>query len=416
MKTTYQFLGIPEIQQLTFQVEKDGKQLRVRINERCSPKLWFWIKWYFAAFSWIRPLEQMPQANLYTLYIPPIPSQAHARMFSSTTSSYIYKRPLPIAVTIGVSADCQLHCMHCSAAGRSTSRPTLSFQELKQTINECLELGVANITFTGGEPLLRKDLEEYIALIPATMATSQVFTNALELTESRARFLKEAGLHALQISLDSPIAEEHNRLRGNPSAFCAVKQGVQNALRAGIYVGISTYATRESAKAHRLCKIAELCAEWGVKELTVFDVISTGRLKDQTDQILDAVTRKTLIRDGKAMNYKYKKRMSVVTQSWTNSGKGLARIVGCLAAHMQFHITAQGDFTPCDFTPLSIGNVKKHSVRELWDKLILHPAYMNHSTTCRMQDPAFRKNYIDTIPKGNKLPYPIEKHTKLNVD
>lgn len=408
MKEIYKISDIPELKQITFQVKNSGSRLQVRINERCSPKLWIWIKWYFAAFNRIRPLVIMSQSNIYTLYVPPIPSQAHARMFSSTTSSYIYKRPLPIAVTIGVTADCQLHCAHCSAANRSNSLPTLTFEELKKTIQGCLDIGVANITFTGGEPLLRKDLEKCIALIPKNMATTQVFTNALELTESRANSLKEAGLHALQISLDSPIAEEHNSLRGNLSAFCAVKQGVQNALQAGIYVGISTYATREFVQTHKLCKMAELCAQWGVNELTVFDAISTGRLKDQDDHLLDASTRKLLIKDGKAMNRKYKKNMNVVTQSWTNSGKGFARIIGCLAAHMQFHITAQGDFTPCDFTPLSIGNVKKQTIRELWDKLISHPEYMNHSTTCRMQDPAFRRTYIDTIPERKKIPYPID--------
>ncbi len=409
MKTIYQFPDIPEMRHLTVIVENRGRKLRTKIEGRCSPKLWLWTKWYFAAFSQMHPLAEEPDGNLYSLYLPPIPSQAHARTFTSTLSSHIFKRPLPIAATIGVSEDCQYHCVHCSAAGRSRSRPVLSIEQLKKVIRECLDLGVANITFTGGEPLLQKELEECVALVPGRLATSQVFTNALELTESRARSLKEAGLHAVQISLDSPVAHEHNQLRGHPNAFRAVQEGIRNALQAGLYVGISTYATKKTAHDHRLLQIARLCSEWGVHEITVFDAINTGRMKEQNGQLLDMAARKVLLTDSKAINRKFRGKMRVATQSWTNSGKGFARMIGCLAGHMQIHITSQGDITPCDFTPLSFGNVTTQSVRELWQKLVTHPAYSKHTTYCRMQDPEFRKAYIEHIPEGSDLPFYIHE-------
>ena len=94
----------------------------------------------------------------------------------------------------------------------------------------------------------------------------------------------------------------------------------------------------------------------------------------------------------------------MITQSWTNSGLGITRSIGCLAAHFQLHVSAHGDFMPCDFTPLSFGNVREESVADLWAKETAHPAYRRHSRKCRMQEPEFRKRYIDTIPKA--LPSP----------
>ena len=107
------------------------------------------------------------------------------------------------------------------------------------------------------------------------------------------------------------------------------------------------------------------------------------------------------------VNRVHKGRLRVITQSWTNSGRGFSLLIGCLAANLQCHVTAQGDLTPCDFTPLSFGNVRDADVAELWQRMLEHPAYAKRSLHCRMQYPEFRQTYIETIPEGASLPYPI---------
>jgi MoaA/NifB/PqqE/SkfB family radical SAM enzyme len=145
-----------------------------------------------------------------------------------------------------------------------------------------------------------------------------------------------------------------------------------------------------------------------VHEISVFDAIEVGGLRGRKDEMLDQKAREVLLEDNRTANKKHPKKPRVITQTWTNSGRGFSRFIGCLAANWQFHITAQGDFTPCDFTPLSFGNVRSESIRNLWEKLLRHPAYHERTLSCRMQDPAFRKQYIDTIPDDAELPYQIE--------
>ncbi len=89
-----------------------------------------------------------------------------------------------------------------------------------------------------------------------------------------------------------------------------------------------------------------------------------------------------------------------MTQNWSNSGRGFAKSFGCLAGNYQFHISAFGDFMPCDFTPISFGNVRQYSIEHLWEKLISHPAWRSHRNDCRMQSPDFRSRYIDPLPPG----------------
>ena len=407
MRLEYRFPNIPELKKLSIIVENEGDIIRTAISGTNSLWVRFLIKFYFGFHNKIGTLARLNGSNVYSMYLPPFPSLAHARLFEVFLSSALFKRKIPMAVTIGVTTGCQCHCVHCSAKGRSKSRPDLSLEELRRTVQQCIDLGVANITFTGGEPLLRDDLEQLISSVSPDQAISQVFTNGFALTPERAKSLKDAGTFGVQISLDSADPAEHDRLRGLDGAFRAVKEGVRNALDAGLLVGISTYATRQNTLSHNLIPIADLCAQWGVHEISIFDAIKTGGLSNQEDVTLDRISRKVLHKDNLLLNKKYQKILRVVTQSWTNSGSGFSRFIGCLAANRQFHITAQGDFTPCDFTPLSFGNVRTESVKSLWEKLISHPDYCQHQLSCRMQDPFFRKQYIDKIPEDADLPYPI---------
>jgi len=161
--------------------------------------------------------------------------------------------------------------------------------------------------------------------------------------------------------------------------------------------------------ARHLTRIARLADEWGVHEVTAFDVLPTGRLFRRTDLLLTEQSRKQLLHEAAALNRRFRGRPHVITQAWTNCGRGFARFIGCLAGNYQFHVTASGDFTPCDFTPLAIGNVRQSSVGDLWRTMIEHPAYCEHSKACRMQSDAFRERYIDPIPAGAALPFPIDR-------
>ena len=405
----YRLRSIPELRNLEVEVEVRGDGLKSRLRGTASPLLRFLIKRFFSSHSSLGSLASVYGTNIYSLYFPPIPSPAHERLFESFISTHVFKRPRPMAATIGVTGQCQYRCEHCSAADRSSDRPEMTFNEVKRVIGECLDLGVSNITFTGGEPLLRSDLARLVASVPPELSVSQVFTNGAGLTAERIAELRSAGLYGLQVSLDSPDPAEHDHMRGSDGAFYAVERGVAEARRAGLLVGLSTYVTRNRIwEDHFLPRMAELAAGWGAQELTVFDAIETGRLLGKKDLTLGPLSRRKLLAEMRKVNRRYRGRMRTVSLSWTNSGRGFSRLIGCLAGNFQLHITAQGDFTPCDFTPLSFGNIRESSVSELWRTLLAHPAYRRRTLRCRMQDQDFRKKYIETIPEGADLPYRIK--------
>jgi MoaA/NifB/PqqE/SkfB family radical SAM enzyme len=399
MRIEYTFPRIPSFRRWRFFVDNDLGNAILSIKGPGAFLFRWFFNLYFKAYAHESPVARIGGANLYTLYVPPIPSKAHAHHYENLLLRLLFKKRVPLAATLAVTPKCQLQCVHCSASsGNRTAADTeLSTDQWKRVVRESKELGATNITFTGGEPLLRPDLEEIVSTLPRGEAVTLVFTNGIGLTPERVRSLSEAGLTGIQISLDSPDPAEHDRLRGRDGLFRAVETGARTALDAGLLVGLSTYATRQSVEAKQLTRMAALAAAWGVHELTVFDAMPSGRLSGRDDVTLTPAHRTALIEESSRLRRETRGKLHLITQSWTNCGKGFPRIIGCLAGNYQFHVTASGEFRPCDFTPWSFGNVRASSVEDLWKRLTSHPAYRRHRQACRMQSPEFRTEYIDPL-------------------
>lgn len=413
MLVPYDLSRIPALAGLELAIENRDGELQVHAQgpptELVAPYLRNYLGWLSSRGS----LGSHRGAEVYSLYLPPVPSLPHARMVEGIIKTFFLKIHTPQAVTIAVTDDCQFGCIHCSVPGRQSGHSRLNREDLLRVVRQSLELGVSNITFTGGEPLLNPDLETLIAAVPPDKALVQVFSNGFVLDNSRAARLKEAGAFAVQISLDSPDPGEHDRLRNMHGAFDGVCRAVEAALQADLFVGLSTYATNSSLNQGSLELIYQLARNWGAHELSVFDVIPTGRLLHKNEVLLTPKSRQILRRLERRCNSHRRGPTSLVTQNWSNSAHGFAKSFGCLAGNYQFHISAFGEFMPCDFTPISFGNVRQYSIEQLWGKLINHPAWCSHQNDCRMQSVDFRSRYIDPLPPGIELPAPIEMLDQL---
>lgn len=403
----YRFDHTPELRDVTLNVWAAGGRLHYRVLGPASPRLRTSLVTYFVWHNHLRPLRVNGDSYIFSLYLPPIPSPAHNHQLENFLRNRLFGRRTPMAATLAITDACQLDCGHCSAALRPKGKPSLDTAAWKRVIRECVDLGTSVITFTGGEPLLRRDIGELIAAVPRDRAVAEFFCNGLEASPERLAALKAAGAYGIHLSLDDPDETEHDRGRGREGVFRAVAQAARDARAAGLLVGLSTYADNESVDARKLTRVAALGEEWGVSEISVFDGIRTGKMLRGCEPLLDERHKRLLIAEAHNANRVHRGRLRVITQSWTNSGRGFSLLIGCLAGNLQLHVTSQGDLTPCDFTPLSFGNVQDTPVADLWWGMLDHPAYKKRSIHCRMQSPEFRARYIDTIPEGASLPYPM---------
>ncbi|MFA6033148.1 MAG: radical SAM protein [Myxococcota bacterium] len=340
-----------------------------------------------------------------SLYDPPLATPVGKRSLVYRLRRFYLHERIPAAATLACTYACQLDCVHCSALlHKNSERIFLRDDQIRKIIDETIDMGCVNIIFTGGEPLLMKNIFDLVAHVDKKRATAVMFTNGEYLSRENVARLKAAGVYGVFISMDNPWPEEHEALRRRPGLFAKIEEGIRNLKEQGIIVGFSSYMTHDLLAKGGLVKLMDLGRDLGIGEITLFDAVPTGALRKAYDILLTAEDKQQIISETMRY-YKLAGYPSLTAQAFINS----ERSMGCFAAYNQYYMTAYGELCPCDFTPISFGNVADEGVKAVWDRMTSHPTYIKRHKSCRMQDPEFRARYIDRIPDDVKLPYPIEK-------
>jgi MoaA/NifB/PqqE/SkfB family radical SAM enzyme len=125
---------------------------------------------------------------------------------------------------------CNLYCEHCYRDAGARLEEELSTAEACKMIQEIKEAGFKIMIFSGGEPVMRPDIYELIAYASKIGLRAVMGTNATLISPDVAVKLKEAGIMAAAVSLDSLDADKHDRFRGLPQAFDMTIKGIKNLL------------------------------------------------------------------------------------------------------------------------------------------------------------------------------------------
>lgn len=121
----------------------------------------------------------------------------------------------PTTLLAELTHRCPLHCPYCSnPLELIRADAELSTDDWKRVFTQARELGVLQLGLSGGEPLVRKDLEELAAHARAIGLYSTLVTSGLGLTRKRAEALRDAGLEHVQVSIQDTDAESAERIAG----------------------------------------------------------------------------------------------------------------------------------------------------------------------------------------------------------
>jgi MoaA/NifB/PqqE/SkfB family radical SAM enzyme len=153
----------------------------------------------------------------------------------------------PLYVKIKLLYGCNLRCGMCNH-WRDARPRQLTTERLRAVLAELGAMGCRKVHFTGGEPALRPDLEEIVAAAAAAGIRPTLTTNATLLTRARARRLVEAGLRGVNVSIDSPDPDTHDRVRGVAGSWREAVEGMKNlrkeAHRGKLSLALNTVVTR----------------------------------------------------------------------------------------------------------------------------------------------------------------------------
>ena len=324
------------------------------------PRIGAFLKNYFANEKVIPFGDQF----VVNTNFPPYPSPAFdhlARQFGGLGDAATRRL---YSVTLAVTNRCPFDCWHCYNAGRcQTDVPLRVLQNLAR---ELQALGAVMITLTGGEPLLRDDLEE-IAQAFDSRSCLVLGTTGAGLTPERARRLREAGFFAVGISLDSDREAEHDRCRGRAGAFRTALRGVEVAREYGLYPYFVSVAVREFLQRPRFLSFLKFAADAGALEVHLLEPSATGRLAGQTGVLLSAAERKQL--------FHYQSEVAqrddlpiLSAFAYLESPEAF----GCGAGLTHLYIDGSGEVCPCNLVPLSFGNVTRQPFPQILERMGRH--------------------------------------------
>ena len=182
------------------------------------------------------------------------------------------KRPV---VVWNITRRCNLKCVHCYAHAKNIPFDNeLSTAEGKKLIDDLAEFGVPVILFSGGEPLVRKDLPELADYAVKKGMRAVISTNGTLITPQTARTLKDIGLSYVGISLDG-MEEINDRFRGVKGAFRSALEGIENCKKAGIKVGLRF--TINKSNAGQISEIFKLLEEMDIPRACFYHLVYAGR-------------------------------------------------------------------------------------------------------------------------------------------
>ncbi len=279
---------------------------------------------------------------------------------------------VPYIVSWNLTARCNLRCKHCYLDASAAMPGELSTNEALRVVDQIADVNHETILIlTGGEPLLRTDLEELVVRAALRGLTVVLGTNGTMLTDDRAHTLAKLGLAGVGISLDSLVPSDHDGFRGVEGAWSETMKGIKSARQAGLDVQIQMTLTRDNLP--ELAEVVQFSREAGARVLTVFFLVCTGRgqgLVDLTPEeyeralkwLVDVEQDGIMIRPRCAPTFR-----RVLAQAKPDSILLKSDAGRCMAAKNYCRITPDGKVTPCPYMPLVAGDVRADSFSAIWE-------------------------------------------------
>ena len=285
-------------------------------------------------------------------------------------------KPFEFFVQWHLTEACNLRCTHCYQGERGTGE--MSLPEIKTVIGEVSDMiddwsGAYDIVFsrsmnmTGGEPFLRPDLFEVLGEAARRGFDLFLLTNGTLVDRGRALRLAELGVKGVQVSIEGP-EEVHDSIRGAGS-FAASAAGIECLVDAGLAVTLNVTVSRLNASSMK--QVIAFGSRAGARRIGFSRLVPSGKGRSLLTRMLSPREVKDLYESLFALELK---DIDIVTgdpvascmKTPSNGDAGDRAMSGCAAGVSGLTILPNGDVMPCRRLPVTLGNARRDSLRELW--------------------------------------------------
>lgn len=285
-----------------------------------------------------------------------------------------------------ITRRCNLHCVHCRSRSEEEVKghPDFSTEEGYRILNDIASFAKPVVVLSGGEPLLRKDCFDLAAYGTQKGLRMCLATNGTLVTDDICNKIKQSGIQMVSLSLDGSTAQVHDDFRQQPGAFDGVMHATKLFREHGISFLInSSFTKRNQSEIPKVCKLAK---ELGATAWYMFMIVPTGRGEDIMSELIspedyEALLRwhyemekgekDMLVRPTCAPHY-YRVRLQMAKEEGERVQHRTLKFStggskGCLAGQLIALITVDGDVLPCSYFPIPAGNIRRQSMKEIWE-------------------------------------------------
>jgi radical SAM protein with 4Fe4S-binding SPASM domain len=260
---------------------------------------------------------------------------------------------------------CNNNCPHCYV-GRQRPFPEMDTEQWKRVIKKLWDVGVPHITFTGGEPTLRKDLPQLVAYGEEIGMVTGVITNGRLLTKGMVDRLVKSGLDHIQITIESFNRETHNKMVGT-KGWKETVNGIKNCLKTPLYVLTNTTITTDNKE--EVKGTIDFLRTLGLKRFACNSIIyagggrsvNTGIAEEKIGEIVKGIKSHA---DSLSMEFMWYTPTRYCVFDPLLAGVGAKQ---CSAAKYNIAVEPNGNVIPCQSYFESMGNILTDSWDKIWN-------------------------------------------------
>lgn len=294
------------------------------------------------------------------------------------------------------TAGCNLECIHCRRldVSQQLMKTDMTTDEALRFVRQLAAFAKPILVLSGGEPLFRPDIFEIASGARECGLPVALATNGTLINETMAQRIVDAGIRRVAISIDGADEGTHDAFRRQPGSLAAALRGFRHLRARGMSMQINCTVTKHNV--HQVETLYAKALELGADALHLFMLVPVGcgvqiaqsnmLPAEEYERVLNWMYDKTqlhqihlkatcaphyfrVMRQRAAVDHIHvtPTQGSHAARHPGGSHNMAALTKGCLAGSQICFVSHTGEVFPCGYLPVSAGNVKRESMREIWE-------------------------------------------------